>query len=163
MIPTHAPRRQVASLDAAVPVEPRGRVRRLGRRAEDSLEGLAKADVVVGIGAGVDAEDLGALDDLLEVLDAELASSRKLTDAGRMPHARQVGITGRSIAPRLYVAVGISGKFNHMSGVRAAGTVLAINSDPDAPVWRFSDIGVVGDWRECVPQLVAALRAELAR
>jgi electron transfer flavoprotein alpha subunit len=163
MIPLHAARGHVASLEPAIAVQPRGRVRPLGRRTEDSPEGLAKADVVVGIGAGVAAEDLGAIDDLLEVLGAELASTRKLTDAGRMPHARQVGITGRSIAPRLYVAIGISGKFNHMSGVRAAGTVLAINSDPDAPVWRFSDIGVVGDWRECVPELVAALRAELAR
>ena len=76
--------------------------------------------------------------------------------------ARQIGITGRSIAPRLVVSIGASGKFNHVVGMRAAGTVLAINNDPDAPVFATSDIGILGDWREIVPALVDQLRAARA-
>jgi electron transfer flavoprotein alpha subunit len=82
-----------------------------------------------------------------------------VTDKAWLPRARQVGITGRSIAPRLYVAVAMSGKFNHMVGVRAAGTILAINDNVDTPIWDHCDIGIVGDWREVVPALTAALAA----
>jgi electron transfer flavoprotein alpha subunit len=82
-----------------------------------------------------------------------------VTDAGWLPRARQIGITGRSIAPRLFVSIGASGKFNHMVGVRAAGTVLAINPDPDALVFGVADVGIVADWHDAVPLLVAALHA----
>ena len=68
-----------------------------------------------------------------------------------MPRARQIGITGRSVAPDLYVAVGVSGRFNHMIGVRAAGTIVAINSDPDAPIFGQCDIGIVGDIVDILP------------
>ena len=82
---------------------------------------------------------------------------------GWAPRSRQVGITGRSIAPRLYVAVGLSGKFNHMVGVRAAGTILAVNTDRNAPVFEHCDVGIVGDWHQVVPQLREALRRAVAR
>ena len=87
-----------------------------------------------------------------------MAATRKVTDKGWAPRARQVGITGRSVAPRLYLGVGLSGKFNHMVGVRAAGTIVAINHDPGAPVFSQCDIGIVGDWHEAVPLLASALR-----
>jgi len=161
VVPAHGaprPRRR----DRGAPcVTPRGRVRVAARRTEDSLSELSQAEVVVGIGAAIPPDQLSELDELIAVLGAESCCTRKVTDAGWMPHARQVGITGRSIAPRLYVAIGMSGKFNHMAGVRSAGTVLTINADPEAPVWQFSDIGVVGTWQECVPQLTAALREAL--
>lgn len=157
VIPLAAPRAHTAEV-ARVSVEPRRRVLVRTRRREDALEGLGGAEVVIGVGTGVSHEEIGQLEELRELLGAELGCTRKLTDAGRMPHARQIGITGRSIAPRLYIAIGMSGKFNHMAGVRAAGTVVAINPDPDAPVWQFSDLGVVGRWQECVPLLTAALR-----
>ncbi len=80
-----------------------------------------------------------------------------MTDNGWLPRARQIGLTGRTISPRLYVAIGVGGKFNHMVGVRAAGTILAINRDSDAPVFDAADVGIVGDWREVVPLLVAEL------
>ena len=95
---------------------------------------------------------------LAAVLGAELGATRKVTDKGWAPRARQVGITGRSISPRLYVALGTSGKFNHMVGVRAAGTILAINNDPEAFVFEQCDIGIVGDWHEVVPSLATAVR-----
>ena len=136
----------------------RGRVRVLSDRRDDDVETLARAEVVIGVGTGVKPEEYEDLSPLAAVLGAELAATRKVTDKGWAPRARQVGITGRSIAPRLYVAVGLSGKFNHMVGVRAAETILAINSDRDAPLFEHCDVGIVGDWHEVVPLLHRALR-----
>ena len=92
-------------------------------------------------------------------LGAQLAATRKVTDRSELPRARQVGITGRTISPKLYIAIGISGKFNHMVGVRSAGTILAINNDPNALVFEVADVGIVGDWHEVLPLLAARLGA----
>ena len=135
--------------------------RRSGSTAADA--GSIGAEAVIGVGTGVEPGEYSLLSPLAALLDAELAATRKVTDKGWAPRARQVGITGRSIAPRLYVALGLSGKFNHMVGVRAAGTVLAVNSDPEALVFGHADVGIVGDWHEVVPELEAALRARSTR
>jgi electron transfer flavoprotein alpha subunit len=141
----------------------RGRVHVLADRRDDDMETLARAAVVIGVGTGVTPGEYEDLSPLAAVLGAELAATRKVTDKGWAPRARQVGITGRSIAPRLYVAVGLSGKFNHMVGVRAAGTILAINTDRDAPVFAHCDVGIVGDWHQVVPLLQEALHRVAAR
>ena len=138
-------------------VVPRGRVELLGRRRDDDIDILADAPVVVSVGQGVDSSDYGELEPLISILGAELGCTRKVTDRGWMAHARQIGITGRSIAPRLFVMIGASGKFNHTVGIRAAETVIAINSDPDVPAWDHADAGIVGDWKEVVPLLIAEL------
>jgi electron transfer flavoprotein alpha subunit len=140
----------------------RGRVRVLSERRDDDVETLARAEVVIGVGTGVAPEEYEQLSPLAALLGAELGATRKVTDRGWAPRSRQVGITGRSIAPRLYVALGLSGKFNHVVGVRAAGTILAINRDPGAPVFAHCDIGIVGDWHEVVPLLQDALRHRAA-
>jgi electron transfer flavoprotein alpha subunit len=145
------------------PAGRRGRVRVLSERRDDDVESLARAQVVIGVGTGVTPEEYQLLSPLAAVLGAELAATRKVTDRGWAPRARQVGITGRSIAPRLYVAVGLSGKFNHMVGVRAAGTILAVNANRDAPVFEHCDVGIVGDWHEVVPLLHEALRRATPR
>ncbi len=145
----------VAILDARA----RGRVTVRSQTRDDNFDDLLNAEMVVGVGQGVDPDEYGALDGLLDVLEAELAATRKVTDQDWMPHARQIGITGHSISPRLYVAIGTSGKYNHMVGVRSAGTILAINPDPDALVFAVSDIGIVADWHQAVPLLAAALAA----
>jgi len=155
-----APQPRVATAPVvALPVEPRGRIELLARTRDDDLDVLAEASVVVGVGQGVAPEDYPRLEPLLQTLDAELAATRKVTDRGWLPRARQVGITGRSIAPRLYVLLGASGKFNHMVGVRGARTVLAVNPDAEAPVFEHADIGIVGCWDEVVPLLVTAFAA----
>ena len=123
------------------------------------MDELAAASCVIGVGRGIAPHDYVQLDPLRRVLGAELAATRKVTDVGWLPHARQIGITGRSIAPKLYVAIGMSGKFNHMVGVRRAGFILAINSDPDALIFGSADAGIVGDWQEVVPLLAATLEA----
>ncbi len=153
---------QPRAVTAAMPVTrltvpARGRVTVRSRRRDDNFDDLLNAEMVVGVGQGVDPDRYDELDPLVEVLDAELAATRKVTDHDWMPHARQIGITGHSISPRLYVAIGTSGKFNHMVGVRSAGTILAINPDPDALVFTVSDIGIVGDWCEVVPALARGL------
>jgi electron transfer flavoprotein alpha subunit len=132
----------------------------LSERRNDELETLARADTVIGVGTGVHPDEYELLSPLAAVLGAELAATRKVTDKGWAPRARQVGVTGRSIAPRLYVALGLSGKFNHMVGVRSAGTILAVNADRDAPVFAHCDIGVVGDWHEAVRLLAASIRSD---
>jgi electron transfer flavoprotein alpha subunit len=134
----------------------------LSERRDDDVETLARAQVVVGVGTGVTPGEYEHLSPLAAELGAELAATRKVTDRGWAPRARQVGITGRSIAPRLYVAIGLSGKFNHMVGVRGAGTILAVNADRDAPVFELCDVGIVGDWHEVVPLLHAELRRVLS-
>ncbi|HEY4634918.1 MAG TPA: FAD-binding protein, partial [Candidatus Limnocylindrales bacterium] len=144
-----------------VTVEPRNRVVVHGRRREDSVEGLAEAHVVIGIGRGIGPDDVHVLDELRDLLGAELGCTRKITDAGWMPHARQIGITGRAIAPRLFISIGASGKFNHMVGVRGAGTVLAINPDPDALVFEVADVGIVATYQEVADLLVGELRAAI--
>ncbi|MEZ5169303.1 MAG: FAD-binding protein [Acidimicrobiia bacterium] len=136
----------------------RNRVTVTQRTRDDDIETLALADVVVGVGQAVEPGEYPLLDPLLDVLGAELGATRKVTDRGWLPHARQIGITGRSIAPRLYLALGLSGKFNHSVGIRSSGTVLAVNPDPDAFIHDHADVSVFADWREVVPHLVDALR-----
>jgi electron transfer flavoprotein alpha subunit len=152
-----APRPSGAGPGRGLVSEPRSRLRMLNAVREDELDALAAAESVVGVGTGVPPEDYPALGPLLEVLDAELAATRKVTDRGWLPRARQVGLTGRSISPRLYVAVGLSGKFNHVVGVRGAGQVLAINADPKALIFDCADVGIVADWREVLPVLVSVI------
>lgn len=150
---------------ADLPVEvhaatPRGRVRHIEVVRDDELDVLALADTVVGVGTGVRPDEYDDLRPLLDALGAELGATRKVTDKGWLPRARQIGITGRSIGPRLYVAIGLAGTFKHMVGVRGAGCVLAINTDPDALVFDAADVGIVADWREVVPLLADAVAGE---
>ncbi len=160
MLPRRAPRPDGA-VTTRLDVTPRGRVRILAQARDDDTNVLAEAAVVVGVGEGLTPNDYAALDPLLAVLGAELGATRKVTDRGWLPHARQIGITGRSIAPNLYVAIALSGKFNHMVGVRSAGTILAINEERDMPVFAAADVGIIGDWREVVPALVAEISSRM--
>jgi electron transfer flavoprotein alpha subunit len=160
MLPRREPRHDGAAVSRQ-PVTPRGRVRILAHARDDDTNTLAEAAVVVGVGGGLTPDDYAELEPLLDVLGAELGATRKVTDRGWQPHARQIGITGRSIAPNLYVAIALSGKFNHMVGVRSAGTILAINDDRDMPVFAAADVGITADWRKAVTALVAELRSRL--
>jgi electron transfer flavoprotein alpha subunit len=153
-----APPRRGDPIHTIRPLGRRGRVTVRHRERDDDVEVLARAEVVIGVGAGIDPSSYAELSPLAALLSAELAATRKVTDKGWAPRARQVGITGRSIAPRLYLALGVAGKFNHMVGVRAAGTVVAVNHDPTAPVFGFADVGLVADWRAVVPLLAEAVR-----
>ncbi|HWW52866.1 MAG TPA: FAD-binding protein, partial [Acidimicrobiales bacterium] len=162
VLPILLPRSSLAALSTRA-VEARGRVRVDSRERNDDIEVLARAEVVIGLGSGVTPDDFELFSPLASMLGAELAATRKVTDKGWAPRSRQVGITGRAISPRLYLAFGLSGKFNHMVGVRSAGSILAVNSDPAAPVFEHCDVGIVGDWREVLPVLEAAIHRQLGQ
>jgi electron transfer flavoprotein alpha subunit len=120
---------------------------------------LDNADVMVAAGAGVgEAENLNVIRELAEILDAPVATTRKVVDLGWLPRQLQIGLTGRSVGPRLYVAVAVRGAFNHMVGVGRAKTIVAINNDPNAPIFKNCDYGMVGDFAEIVPLLSRKLQ-----
>lgn len=129
------------------------------RRAPASGVDLAAARRVVSVGRGLRArEDLALVDRLADALGAAVACSRPIAEGlGYLPKDRYVGVSGRVLAPELYVALGISGQMQHMVGARGAGAIVAVNSDPDAPIFAESDFGVVGDLYQVVPALVEAL------
>ena len=119
---------------------------------------LGQARRIVAVGRGIGgAEHLPVAERLARALDAELAASRPVCDSGWLPMARQVGSSGQTVAPALYVALGVSGAIQHVVGMRGARTVVAINKDPSAPIFDVADYVVVGDLFEIVPALVEAL------
>jgi electron transfer flavoprotein alpha subunit len=162
VLPLLVPRRHRARIDEPVTVVPRRRMVVAERTRDDDIEVLATADAIVTVGHSVDPESYVALQPLLHALGAELAGTRKVTDNGWLPRSRQVGLTGRSLSPRVYIAIGVAGKFNHIIGARGAGIIAAINTDATAPIFEQADIGIVGDWREVVPLLVEGLTARRA-
>lgn len=127
---------------------------------DDDWDKLERANVVIGVGAGVGTEEYSVIHELSLLFGAEVVGTRKVTDRGWLARSRQIGITGRTISPQLYVAIGLSGKLNHMVGVQNAGKILAINHNEDAPVFNHCDLGIVADWHEAIPMLIDALREE---
>jgi electron transfer flavoprotein alpha subunit len=127
------------------------------REAEGTVD-LAAAERIVAAGRGIANEgDLEMLKDLARGLGAEVAASRPVCDNGWLPMDRQVGSSGQTVAPKLYVAVGVSGAIQHLVGMKGSKTIVAINRDPDAPIFEVADYGIVGDLYEIVPALVEEL------
>jgi len=152
---------EVVRLSAAAAAD---RVRVTARRADAAAAAeLDAAAVVVGFGKGVGGpENIPVVQALADVLGGALCTTRDVTDAGWLPKQYQVGMTGRAIAPQLYVAVGVRGAFEHSVGVRRAGVIAAINSSPKAPIFKSADYGIVGDYAVLVPLLTERLRAAKA-
>jgi electron transfer flavoprotein alpha subunit len=120
---------------------------------------LTAADIIVSVGRGIkEKENLPVVETLAQALGAELAASRPICDAGWLPMDRQVGSSGQTVSPKVYIAVGISGAIQHLVGMKGAKTVVAINKDPDAPIFEVAHYGIVGDLFEVVPALVEELK-----
>jgi len=120
---------------------------------------LTTAEIIVSVGRGIkEKENIPIVEELAKVLGAELAASRPICDAGWLPMERQVGSSGQTVAPKVYMAVGISGAIQHLVGMKGAKTIVAINKDANAPIFEVADYGIVGDLFEVVPALVAEVK-----
>ena len=119
---------------------------------------LGQAERIVAVGRGIKSqENIAVAEKLAKAMGAELAASRPICDNGWLPMERQIGSSGQTVAPKLYVALGISGAIQHLVGMKGARTIVAINKDADAPIFEVADYGIVGDLFEVVPALIAEL------
>lgn len=120
---------------------------------------ITQADVLVSVGRGIaDKENLDVAEALAEALGATLSCSRPVVDAGWLPKDRQVGISGKTVKPKVYLALGISGAFQHITAMKSAALIVAVNKDPKAPIFRVAHYGIVGDLFKVVPSLTKAVR-----
>jgi electron transfer flavoprotein alpha subunit len=119
---------------------------------------LSQAERIVAVGRGIKGQEhLKIAEQLAQAMGAELAASRPICDAGWLPMDRQIGSSGQTVAPKLYVALGISGAIQHLVGMKGSRTIVAINKDPEAPIFEVADFGIVGDLFEIVPAMIAEL------
>jgi electron transfer flavoprotein alpha subunit len=128
------------------------------QQARQSVD-LSQADRIVAVGRGIKGQEhLPVAEQLAAALGAEVGASRPICDAGWLPMERQVGSSGQTVSPKLYVALGISGAIQHLVGMKGSHTIVAINKDADAPIFEVADYGIVGDLFELVPAVIAALK-----
>ncbi len=120
---------------------------------------LTKAEIIVAVGRGIKGqENLQLVEKLAQILGGEVAASRPICDAGWLPIDRQIGSSGQTVAPKLYIALGISGAIQHLVGMKNASTIVAVNKDPEAPIFDIADYGIVGDIFEVIPALTEEVR-----
>jgi electron transfer flavoprotein alpha subunit len=120
---------------------------------------ITQSDILVSVGRGLkEDKNLPVIEELAKAIKADIAGSRAATDAGWIPHDRQVGTSGKSVKPKLYIAMGISGAFQHVAGMKGAKTVVAINKDPEAPIFAVADYAIVDDMFKIVPKLTEKLK-----
>jgi electron transfer flavoprotein alpha subunit len=127
------------------------------KEARQSVD-LSQAERIVAVGRGIKGQEhLSVVEQLAKALGAEVAASRPICDAGWLPMDRQIGSSGQTVAPKLYLALGISGAIQHLVGMKSSRVIVAINKDPEAPIFELADYGIVGDLFEIVPAMIAEL------
>lgn len=140
------------------------RIERMGFTANEEKQALSEADTVVVVGRGIKkAENIPLVRELAENLGAALGATRDVVDRGWLSYPHQVGLSGQTINPKLYIGIGVSGSIQHLAGMQTAETIVAINNDSDAPIFKVSDFGIVGDLFEVVPILTAHIKQKKNR
>jgi len=121
---------------------------------------LTTAELIVAVGRGIkESDNIALIQELADAMGAELAASRPICDAGWLPMERQVGSSGQTVGPKMYMAIGISGAIQHLVGMKGSRVIVAVNKDPNAPIFEVADYGIVGDLFQVVPELIAAFKA----
>ncbi len=148
----------VGSLAAHVEGTPRVTPHEIFQEAKQAVD-LGQAEVIVAVGRGIkEQKNLALAEALAESLGGDVAASRPICDNGWLPLDRQIGSSGQTVAPKLYIALGISGAIQHIVGMKGSGTIVAINKDPEAPIFEIADIGVVGNLFDIVPPLTEEIK-----
>jgi electron transfer flavoprotein alpha subunit len=151
-----------APVETFAPALDAGKIRQVPEppfRESSRAVDLTAADIIVSVGRGIgEKEKIAVVEELARALGGELAASRPICDAGWLPMERQVGSSGQTVSPKMYVAVGISGAIQHLVGMKGSKTIVAINKDANAPIFEVADYGIVGDLFEVVPALIAEIK-----
>jgi len=148
----------VSALAAVPPDDLRREILGVEQAASETVD-LSKAEVIVAVGRGVGGADkMAPIEELASTLKAEIGASRPVIDSGWLPRDRQIGSSGQTVAPRLYLALGISGAIQHMVGMKGSNCIVAVNKDSSAPIFKAAQYGIVGDLHEVVPALTKAIR-----
>jgi len=160
--PVEAPSGAAPVERVTVEVKPWSQAARPAGREEAEAAGvdITEADILVAVGRGMGGpENVPIVEDLARAIGGEVAATRAVVDAGWVPYSMQVGQTGKTVSPKLYIACGVSGAIQHKVGMANAGTIVAINKDPNAPIHEFADVSVIGDALTVIPKLTEALRS----
>jgi len=146
-------------VDLSAPKEVEGFVKLLKNIDNEEGLNLSDADIIIGVGKGIGSEkNIKLAQELADALGGALGASRPVVDSGWMPYSQQVGQTGKTVAPKIYIACGISGAIQHLAGLAEIETIIAINNDPDAPIFKVAHYGIVGDVREILPLLTEQVK-----
>jgi electron transfer flavoprotein alpha subunit len=148
----------IETIAASIPDTPRVTPHEVFQEARQAVD-LSQSEVIVAVGRGIkEQKNLALAEELARVLGGEVAASRPICDSGWLPLDRQIGSSGQTVAPKLYIALGVSGAIQHIVGMKASRTIVAINKDPEAPIFEIADVGIVGNLFDIVPALTEEIK-----